>query len=294
MQQVLALRGSTMEAARDLIELGKPRITLMVVFTTALGLWLAPASLGGLEAAAFLAATAMLVASANTLNCYIERESDGRMVRTRDRALPAGRLSPAAAMVSGLLLGLAALATLFVVTNLLTLCLGAVALSTYVLVYTPLKRFSPWALHVGAVPGAIPPLMGWTAATGEFAAQGWLLFGLLFFWQLPHFIAISIYLKEDYHRGELRVLPLVRGNAAAWRHLLVSTLGLVLVSFAAVPLGIAGPAYLAAAVVLGAGFLWYAVRGLVDGASGAWARKTFLYSVLYLTVLVTVLLLDAA
>jgi protoheme IX farnesyltransferase len=294
MQESVAVGNQSIGVARDLVELGKPRITLMVVFTTALGSWLAPGSLPIGSTVAFLAATALLVAAANTLNCYVERDSDALMVRTRDRALPAGRLAPRTALLSGLALGGLALTTLLVAANLLTFALGAVALSTYVLLYTPLKRISPWALHIGAVPGAIPPLMGWTAVTGRLAVEGWILFGILFFWQLPHFMAISIYLREDYRRGGLKVLPVARGTATAWRHLFVSTIGLVLVSLAAVSLGMAGQVYLGVAVVLGAGFLYFAVRGLDDTAGGSWARRTFLYSVVYLPVLITAVLLDAS
>ncbi len=279
--------------ARDLVELGKPRITMLVLFTTAVGLWMAPGSLGAVGTILFLLGTAGLVASANTLNCWVERESDGMMLRTRRRALPAGRLEPRVALVSGMVVGIASLVLVWATTNPLTFALGAIALLSYVLVYTPLKRLSWLALLVGAVPGAIPPLMGWTALTGELSAPGWILFGILFFWQLPHFIAISLYLKEDYRRGGLKVLPLVHGDAVARRHLFAYTLLLVGVSLGALPLGLAGPAYLAAATLLGAGFVYLAAWGLRPVVEAVWARRTFAYSLIYLSFLIGILVLDA-
>ncbi len=278
---------------RDLVELGKPRITMLVLFTTAVGLWMAPGSLGFVGTLLFLMGTAGLVASANTLNCWVERDSDGLMHRTRRRPLPAGRLEPRVALISGMFVGVAALALVWATTNPLTFALGATALLSYVLVYTPLKRVSWLALLVGAVPGAIPPLMGWTALTGELSLPGWVLFGILFFWQLPHFIAISLYLKEDYRRGGLKVLPLVHGDAVARRHLFVYTLVLVGVSLGALPLGLAGPVYLAAATLLGAGFVYLAARGLRPVVEAVWARRTFAYSLIYLSLLIGILVLDA-
>lgn len=293
MAEAVAIRTAGVAFARDLVELGKPRVTLLVIFTTAIGLWLAPGSLGGWRTALFLAATSVLVASANTLNCYIERDSDGRMIRTRQRPLPAGRLSPPTAIVWGVLQGGAALVALWFLTNPLTFTLGAIALVSYVLVYTPLKRVTPWALHIGAVPGAIPPLMGWTAATGSLAVPGWTVFAILFAWQLPHFVAISLYLEEDYARGGLRVLPIAFGEDAARRHLLAYSVGVLVVTLAAVPLGVAGPIYGVVAAVLGARMIWMAWDGVRRRAGGAWARRFFLYTIVHLSVLVTALLLDA-
>jgi protoheme IX farnesyltransferase len=288
-----ALPSRPLALLRDLTELAKPRITLLVLFTTAVGLLLTRAGFGPWRALAFLVATACLVASANTLNCWYERESDRHMLRTQDRALPTGRLGPGVALASGLVLGAAALAGLAATTNPLTTGLGALALATYVLAYTPLKRVSWWALLVGAVPGAIPPLMGATAESGRIGAAGVVLAGILFFWQLPHFIAIALHHKEDYRRGGLRVLPLVHGDAAARRHLFAYTVLLVLVSLAALPLGMAGLWYLAAALALGAGFLLVAAGGLRPAVEAAWARRAFAYSLVYLPLLIGVLVLDA-
>jgi protoheme IX farnesyltransferase len=270
---------------RDLLDLAKPRITSMVVFTTAMGLWLAPGAIGAGRTLVLLFGTALLVGSANTLNCWYERETDGLMLRTRHRPLPSGRLEPGTALALGIGCGVFAVALLALAVNPLTALLGAVAHTTYVLVYTPLKKISPWALEIGAIPGAIPPLMGWTAATGALSLPGWFLFGILFFWQIPHFLAIAIYLEDDYRRGGLKVLSVTRGPVSAARWLAVYTVALIAVSLLAQPLQLAGVAYTAAAALLGAGFLGFARRGVTGPVEGAWARCTMLYSIAWLTAL---------
>jgi protoheme IX farnesyltransferase len=270
---------------RDLLDLAKPRITSMVVFTTAMGLWLAPGAIGAGRTLVLLLGTALLVGSANTLNCWYERETDGLMLRTRHRPLPSGRLEPGTALALGIGCGVFAIGLLALAVNPLTALLGAVAHTTYVLVYTPLKKISPWALEIGAIPGAIPPLMGYTAATGALALPGWFLFGILFFWQIPHFLAIAIYLEDDYRRGGLKVLSVTRGPISAARWLAVYTVALIAVSLLAQPLQLAGAAYTVAAALLGAGFLAFARRGVTGPVEGAWARRTMLYSIAWLTAL---------
>jgi protoheme IX farnesyltransferase len=269
-------------AARDLLDLAKPRITTMVVFTTAIGLFLAPGSIGPARTALLLIGTALLVGSANILNCWYERDTDGLMFRTRNRPLPAGRIDPWTALALGIVCGVFAIPILAIAINPLTALLGAIAHATYVLVYTPLKKLSPWALEIGAIPGAIPPLMGWTAATGSLSLPGWFLFGILFFWQIPHFLAIAIYLEEDYRRGGLKVFSVTRGPVTAARWLAFYTVVLVAVSLLAQPLGLAGLAYTAAAALLGASFLGFARRGFTGAVEGAWARRTMLFSIVWL------------
>ena len=293
MSELLVPRAASISHLRDLVELGKPRLSLLVVFTSAIGLWLSPSQPGPLPTVVFVVSTACLVFAANTLNCWIETEIDGLMHRTRTRPLPARRLEPSTALFSGSFLSVVALSSLYLTTNPLTVLLGVVALVTYVLVYTPLKRVSPWSVLVGAVPGALPPLMGWTAATGSLAVPGWFLFGILFFWQLPHFIAISLYLKDDFLRAGIQVLPVACGERFARRQLVLSTGVLVLFSLAGTPLGIAGSFYTATACVLGAGFLWMALPGLGRSADDAWARRVFGYSLIYLPTLIAILVLNA-
>jgi len=278
---------------RDLAALGKPRLSILVLFTAASGVWLAPAPLGFGRSVGFLVATAALVAAANTLNCWLEREIDLRMLRTCERPLPAGRLSPRTALVFGSTLGVLALAGISATANSLTVALGALAICSYVAVYTPMKRWTPWAVVVGALPGALPPLMGWAAATGALAPPGWYLFGILFLWQLPHFLAIALYLKDDFRRGGIRVLPLVRGDRAARRWLCGAMAGFVAHSIAGPVLGIGGLAYGLTAAILGAIGLALAAPGLRSDVGEAWARRMFAYSLVHLPVLVTALVLSA-
>ena len=278
---------------RDLVEIAKPRITTMVVFTTAIGVWLDPGSIGTARTALLFLGTAMLVASANMLNCWYERDTDALMLRTRLRPMPAGRLDAWSGFAAGIALGVFSIPILALAVNPLTAFLGAIAHTTYVWAYTPLKRVTPLALEVGAIPGAIPPLMGWTAGTGALAVPGWFLFGLLFFWQLPHFLAIAIYLEEDYRRGGLDVLTVRRGALAASRRIGIYTAALVVLSLLAQPLGIAGVGYTIAAAAFGAGFLALALPGLSGKLGGAWARRTMLYSIVWLTAVLAALVLDA-
>jgi protoheme IX farnesyltransferase len=271
---------------RDLIELGKPRLSMLVLFTAATGLAAAPSVASVWRAAVFVAATGCLVISANTLNCWIEREIDALMHRTRERPLPMRRLEPGVALASGSFLAALSLTTLALVTNPLTTILGASALISYAAIYTPLKRITPWSVIVGAIPGALPPLMGWTAATGEFGLGGWYLFGVLFFWQLPHFVAISVYLREDFMRGGVRVMSVVFSPVTVRRYIFGFTV--LLVGWSLLPqfLGLAGTFYTVVAAVLGSVFLYYSAVGLRRDAGVAEARKIFLWSLLYLPLLI--------
>jgi len=275
----------------DVVELCKPRITTMVVFTTAMGMWLAPGTVGAPRALAVLAFTGLLVGSANVLNSFLERDVDARMRRTRHRPIPSGRIDPWSALALGVVGAVFAVPALVMVANPLTAALGLTAWVLYVVVYTPLKRKTPWALEIGTIPGALPPLMGWTAVTGSVEGPGLALFAIMVFWQLPHFLSITLYLEEDYGRGGIRVWPLVRGHRAARVRLALYTVGLVAASAAAAPL--AGLPYAVVAIVLGGGFLVLALRGLREDAGAALARRTMLYSLVYLCVLFGALVADA-
>ena len=286
MGHIAVFKSAPVARLRDLIELGKPRLSMLVLFTTAAGLAAAPSVPSFWRAAVFVLATGCLVVSANTLNCWIEREIDARMRRTRERPLPTGRLEPNVALASGSFLAVVSLTTLALVTNPLTMILGAGALISYAAVYTPLKRVTPWSVIVGAIPGALPPLMGWTAATGELGLAGWYLFGVLFFWQLPHFIAISVYLREDFMRGGLRVMSVVFSPLTVRRYIFVFTL--LLVAWSLIPqfLGLAGMFYTVTAAVLGSIFVSYAAAGLKHDAGVREARRVFFWSLLYLPLLI--------
>lgn len=282
------------QTARELISLTKPRITLMVVLTTAGGMWLAPEAASTVTIAVALGALALVVSGANTLNCWLERDSDRFMSRTAVRSLPSKRLSPTPALVFGLVLGLGAVPILWFLVNPLTAMLGALSLFLYVCVYTPMKQITWVALLIGAVPGAMPPLMGWTAVTGSIDLPGLVLFGVLFIWQIPHFLAIATFRKSEYEAAGLVVLPSVHGDRAARYHSLFWTALLLPVSLLLTYLGVAGWFYFAAALVMGTHFFYTAVVAVRSPAGDtSWSRKVFYSSLAYLPVVFAVLMADA-
>ncbi len=269
-------------ALRDLFALAKPRITLMVLFTTAGGLWLAPTPVATSTTVFALVGTMLIVSGANALNMVWERDIDGLMKRTKSRPLPARRMSPKVALWFGITTSVIALPILAFGVNATTALLAALANLLYVLAYTPLKQRSHWALQVGAVPGAIPPLLGWTAATGKVEPGGLVLFAVMFLWQIPHFHAIALFRKTEYARAGLKVMPNVLGDLAT-RHSIVRHVGaLVCVSLLLVPLRIAHFGYTIAALVLGAAFLGAGLYGIRDRATPKSARLTFAVSLVYL------------
>ena len=279
--------------ASDLLALAKPRITALVVFTTAIGLWLAPHGLRPLTIALTLVGTVLIVAAANVLNMYLERDTDALMARTMHRPLPAHRMDPGVALKFGIALAAVSVPLLTFAVGALPGLLASIALVSYVLLYTPMKRQTAASLLVGALPGAIPPLIGWTAATERLDLPGILLFAVMFLWQVPHFLAITLFRKEDYARAGLVVQPNEPGGEREARANIVRyTVALVAVSLLFVPLGLGRGAYLAVALMLGAVFLGYAIAGLRQGAGRRWARNLFLLSLLYLPVLFGALVLD--
>ncbi|HUM11965.1 MAG TPA: heme o synthase [Myxococcaceae bacterium] len=279
--------------AADLVSLLKPRLSSLVLCTLAGGMWLAPGELSVSRWVATLLGTAGTVGAANALNCWIERDRDRFMARTRLRPLPSGRMEPGVALGFGILLAVFSLPLLALGSNGLTGSLGFLALVSYVAAYTPLKPRSPLAMLVGAIPGSLPPLMGWTAVTGRIDIGGLLLFGILFAWQMPHFLAIALFRKDEYRRAGVMALPLVRGDDATRIWMLVWTVLLVGLSILLVPFGLAGPLYLGVAVVLDGAFLVLVARGVLRREQRAWARQTFLFSLVYLAGLFGALLLSA-
>ena len=277
---------------RDLVELAKPRITGLVVITFVGGVWLAPGHLAHWRAIMTLIGTSLLVAASNTLNMYLERDIDPLMERTRARPLPRASLSPETALAFGVACACVAVPLVFLGSNLLTGILGLFALGSYVAIYTPLKRHSAIALFVGAVPGALPPLMGWTAVTGRLDAPGLALFAILFLWQIPHFLAIAIYRAADYARAGFKVLPLTISARATRATIVTFSAGLVLATILLEPLRVAGLPYLVCAALLGAVFIGWAAAGFRRAAAGAWARSLFFYSIVYLTLLFVALVID--
>lgn len=278
---------------RELIALTKPRVTWLVLATTACGMAVAPKSAAAGTYVAAMIATLLVVASANSLNCWLERDLDRLMTRTRNRPLPAGRLNPRIALVFGLALGAISVPLMTFLVNPLTGLLAAIALISYVWIYTPMKQHSPAALLVGAIPGAMPPLMGWTAMTGALDVPGLLLFAVLFLWQLPHFIAISVFRQSEYSAAGLKVLPAVRGNKIARIHAVAYAGALLPITLLLVPAGVGGGLYFGVALLLGVVFFVSALRSMSTDGSDRWARRLFVTSLFYLPLLMAALVVDA-
>jgi len=285
--------GDRVGRVRDYVALTKPGIVRMCLIMTAGGLWLAPQSVSWTVWVAALIGSGLAVASANAFNMVWEREGDRKMARTRTRPVAAGRLGVGSSSAFAGLLGVASMIVLALGTNVLTAGLAAFALLSYVLVYTPLKRVTPLALVIGAVPGAVPPLLGWTAVSNSLDLPGAVLFAILLVWQMPHFLAISVFRKQDYAAAGIRCVPVVRGETVAKVQAIVWAALLIPVSMSLTPLGVTGPIYLVASLVLGAAFLIQAIRGLVGSQENVrWARQLFVLSLVYLPALTVALVVD--
>lgn len=284
----LPTRGSTLalsETAAALLELAKPGVAGLVVLTTLCGAISAPGSLDLVNLAVATLATAAVVGSANALNMVVERDTDALMRRTRTRPLPTGRLGVEAALIFALVTGVSGLSILYFGVGPLPALLALLALASYVLAYTPLKQVTPLALFVGAVPGAIPPLIGWASATGSLGSLGLMEFGILYLWQLPHFLAIAIFRSAEYARAGHRVLPVVHGVKRTKIEMLTYTLLLVSASLLPVSMGQGGPLYGAVALFSGLVFLWLVTAGFATRDDARWARRVFFASMPYLVVL---------
>ena len=276
-----------------LAELGKPRLAGLVMVTMLCGALVAPGPrpLGRLLIA--MLGTALVVAAANALNMYIERDTDALMRRTAARPLPTGRLSPEVALWFALVTGVMGLSLLVLFVNLASAGLAFAALASYAFAYTPLKRSTGYALHVGAVPGAIPPLIGWASMTGSLAPRAWPLFLILLIWQLPHFLAIATFRREDYARAGLVVQPNSQGLAATKRSILIYSALLVIVSWSPLCLGMAGAWYAVVSTVLGLSFFGFAAFGRGKKSVDRWAKLLFLASLPYLVLVYAALVISA-
>ena len=290
MQRAVAI--PTTPALADVVELVKPRIMVMALLTAMGGLSLAPGVPAIGTWVAVLVATGLLVGSANTLNMYLERDIDCLMSRTKNRPLPARRMDPAFALWFGVAQALLAVPLLTFALNPLTAMLGVAALLAYVNLYTPLKQHTTLATWVGAVPGAMPALMGWTAVTGTIDAGGLAVFGLLFIWQIPHFHAIALFRGKEYARAGLVTLPGARGERAAHHAIALYVAVQLAVSIAPYALGVAGLVYLVIACAGGTAYLAYALVGLKPNAGPRWAKKFFIASIVYLPIIFTVLVVN--
>ena len=275
------------------IELTKPRITFLIMLTSAAGFCLA--SRGAVNYLLFTHAMlgiALLSSGLGTLNQFIERELDALMRRTADRPLPSGRLFPFEALWFGVLLTATAEVYLVLFVNALTAVLGLTVIAGYLFLYTPLKTRTTLSTAIGAFPGAVPPLIGWTAARGEIDITAWVMFAILFLWQFPHFLAIAWMYREDYGRAGIRMLPVVEPDGrVTGQQIIAYTLMLVPVTLLPALLGITGRFYFVAALVLGLLFLASAIRAALS-KSNQHARQLLLVSVLYLPLLFGVMVLD--
>jgi heme o synthase len=287
---VMAARGATLA---DFVELTKPRITTLVVLTALVGFVMGsegpPAALPLLFV---MAGTGLVAAGASTLNMVLERDTDRLMHRTRNRPLAAGRMRTSEAIAFGLGLTAFGLTGLARFSGLLPAAVSFATWFTYLFFYTPLKRRTSLSTLVGAVPGALPPIIGWAAARGSIDGGAFVLFAILFLWQVPHFLAIAWIYREDYARGGLPMLPVVdTPGRLTGRQTVAHAFALLLVSLLPTGVGMAGRVYLAGALLLGAGLLAFSLRFALLRSVPA-ARALFLASVIYLTGLCALLVAD--
>jgi protoheme IX farnesyltransferase len=274
-------------------ELFKARLTMLVLLTTLVGFYIGERGpVDYLLMLHTILGTALVASGASALNQLWERNYDAKMRRTQDRPLPSGRLQPQFVLVLGCAFAAVGLLYLAFAVNLTTSLLGAASLLAYLLVYTPLKRVTWLNTAVGAIPGGLPPLMGWTAARGRLSSEGWALFGILALWQVPHFMAIAWIYRDEYARAGFKMLPVIDPLGRRTGHQAVlHTLGLLPISLCPFLMKLAGPVYLFSALALGLTFIWLAIqfsRSLT--LSRAW--QLFYFSILYLPLLLTVLVLD--
>ncbi len=287
---------------RDYIELTKPRITWLILMSTGIGYFFGLAGVAGwaqflqhvgvLRLFHTMLGTGLIASGTAALNQWLEREADARMRRTAARPLPSGRLAAGPALAFGVALSVTGFADLWLGVNPLAAWIGAFTLVSYLFFYTPLKQRTWWSTTIGAIPGAMPPVIGYAAAAGRLTADSWVLFAILFLWQFPHFYSIAWMYKEDYARAGIRMLPVVEpdGRSTA-RQIVLFGMALIPVSLVPGMLGMSGRIYLAGALLLGLWFLHAGVRVARDRTL-ARARAVLLTSVVYLPFLYGLMLLD--
>ena len=286
---------SAASRAADFLALTKPRLNSLVVVSAGIGYYLGASDAASPAALVHaLIGSGLVAGGAAAFNQAAERDIDAAMERTRGRPVAAGRVTPAEARLFALALALLGLLDLALATNLTAAAVALATLVGYAVVYTPLKRRTPWATIVGAVPGALPPVIGWTAARGAATAEAWVLFGIVFLWQMPHFHALSWLYRQDFQRAGLPFLAVLdaSGRKAAAQGLLCAA-ALLPMSLAAVPVGLAGPLYLAVAALLGLAFA-VAAGCFAARRTPARARALFLASLAYLPLLWGLLVVERA
>ena len=270
----------------DFLALTKPRLNLLVLFTTLAGLYLAaPEGVALVTLVHTLIGTACVAGGAAALNQVWERDTDRLMRRTRMRPLPDGRVKPGEGTAFGVVLSAAGLAELALGVNIVAASVAALTLASYVLLYTPLKRRTWHSTLIGAFPGALPPVIGWAAATNAISGGAVALFGIVFLWQMPHFLAIAWLYREDYARAGIPLLPVMEPDGrSTGRQAVLYAAALVPVSITPAFVGLAGPPYVALACVLGAVLLALSARFARDLTTQD-ARRLFIASIVYLPLL---------
>ena len=278
---------------KDYIELTKPRITWLILMSTGIGFWFGLR--GGWDLFLILhtlIGTGLIASGTAALNQWYERDADALMRRTDSRPIPSGRVTPRNALLFGIALSIAGFAELYFGVNPLTAGLGLFTLLSYLFLYTPLKQKSWHSTTIGAVPGAMPPLIGFAAAAGELTSHAWVLFAILFFWQFPHFYSIAWMYRDDYARAGIRMLPVVEPDGRSTsRQILVFLTVLIPVSILPTMLSMTGWIYAAGALALGAYFMYYGLR-VARERSLLRARAVLIASVFYLPLLYGLMLLD--
>lgn len=279
---------------KDYIELLKPRVMSLVVFSGLVGLMVAPGTIHPLLGCVAVLCIAIAAGGSAAVNMWYDRDIDALMTRTRRRPLPQGRIEPAAALEFGTTLIFAAVVLMALAVNWLAAALLAAAAAFYIFIYTIwLKRRTPLNIVIGGAAGAFPPLIGWVAVTGQINLPAVLLFLIIFVWTPPHFWSLALYRNDDYRRAGVPMLPVTAGPRRTKIEMLLYTLVLVPLSLTPAFTGIAGPLYLTGVSVLGAGFVLCALRVLLTDSHRP-ARQMFAYSILYLTLLFSLLLAEAA
>jgi protoheme IX farnesyltransferase len=278
---------------RDYLELTKPRLSLLSVLTALVGYLAAKPPSNGWKLTFVVLGTSLAAGGVASLNQFLEHETDARMKRTADRPIPSGKVATGSAFILGILMCIASLFLLFAFVNPLSALFTLLTIFAYLGWYTPAKRSSRWSTEIGAIAGAFPPLIGWAAGEGRISALGWILFGVLFFWQIPHFMAVAWTYRRDYSAVDFPMLP-VRdqsgGQVAAWS--LINTVALIIVSVLPTYFGLATRGYLCAALVGGAWFLWRAILFVRRDTRDVAARKLFFTSIAYLPLVLTALVVD--
>jgi protoheme IX farnesyltransferase len=290
---VAVIDANVLRRAADFVELAKPRVVLMVLITAFVGFYVGSAAVPNyLELLQMLFGTALSAGGTLALNQYIERDTDSVMERTRRRPLPDGRLQPREAAWFGSLITMGGLLYLALAVNLISAAVTAVITLTYLLFYTPLKRKSSLCMLVGAVPGALPPVIGWVAAGGALTVDAWVLFAILFLWQVPHTLAIARLYRDDYAKAGIRFLPVIDPDSGSTdRQIISHTAALLVVSLLPTLLGFAGTIYFVAAFVLGVVFLANGIS-LAMNSTFLRARRLLYASLIYLPALLLIMALD--